>query len=178
MVLAGDLVGSGASLAAWAAHAGVTLLLAGAAVVDIAPWLAGRAPPPAWSAVALYYGALAGAARGRGWPRVASGVVCVATACVIAFGLPATRRGGAPTDRLRMTMFDVGQAEAVLLEPPAGLPILVDAGGSAFGSGLDIGTRVVAPALWARGVTSLGRAQCASTSISPSTPVITLNSRS
>lgn len=156
VVVAGDLVGRGASLAAWAAHAGVTLLLGGASLVEIAPWLAGRAPPPAWSAVALYYGALAAAARGRGWPRVASGVVCVATACVIAFGLPATLRGGAPTDRLRVTMLDVGQAEAILLEPRGEPPILIDTGGSPFGGGLDIGTRVVAPALWARGVTSLG----------------------
>ena len=156
MVLAGDLVGGGASLAAWAAHAGVTLLLSGASFVEIAPWLAGRAPPPAWSAVALYYGALAAAVHGRGRLRTASGVVCVATAGVIVFGLPASLRGRAPADRLRVTMLDAGQAEAILLEPPGAPPILVDTGGSAFGSGLDVGTRVVAPALWARGVTSLG----------------------
>ncbi len=156
VVLVGDLVGSGASLAAWAAHAGVTLLLGGASFVEIAPWLAGRAPPPAWIVVAIYYGALAAAVRGRGWPRAAGGVVCVATAGVIAFGLPATLRRGGPADRLRVTMLDVGQAEAILLEPPGAPPILVDTGGSPFGRGLDIGTRVVAPALWARGVTSLG----------------------
>ena len=31
--------------------------------------------------------------------------------------------------------------------------MLIDTGGSPFGSGLDVGARVVAPALWARGVT-------------------------
>jgi competence protein ComEC len=52
-------------------------------------------------------------------------------------------------------MFDVGQAEAILLEAPGGAPLLVDTGGSPFGSSLDIGSRVVAPASWARGVTAL-----------------------
>ena len=156
VVLAGDLVGSGASLAAWTAHAGVTLLLGGASLVEIAPWLAGRAPPPAWIVVAAYYSALAAAVHGRGWLRAASGVVCVATACAIAFGMPARLQSAMPADRLRVTMLDVGQAEAILLEPPGAPPILVDAGGNPFGGGLDVGTRVVAPALWARGVTSLG----------------------
>ena len=53
---------------------------------------------------------------------------------------------------LRLTMFDVGQAEAMLVEA-GGRTLMVDAGGAPFGSGtFDIGARVLAPALWARGI--------------------------
>jgi competence protein ComEC len=52
-------------------------------------------------------------------------------------------------------MFDVGQGEAMLLES-GGSQLQIDAGGAPFGSGsFDIGSRVVAPALWARGITTL-----------------------
>ena len=156
VVLASDLAGRGASLAAWVAHAGVTLLLGGASFVEVAPWLAGRAPPPAWITVAIYYGALAAAVRGRRWPRAAAGAVCLAAATLIAFGVPAALRARAPSDLMRLTMLDVGQSEAILLEPPGASAVLVDTGGSPFGSGLDVGARIVAPAVWARGATSLG----------------------
>jgi competence protein ComEC len=43
----------------------------------------------------------------------------------------------------------------MLLEAPGASAVLVDAGGSPFGSGLDIGARVVAPAVWSRGARSL-----------------------
>src|SRR6185503_3274450 len=56
---------------------------------------------------------------------------------------------------LRWTTFDVGQGESMLLQGPRGGGLLVDAGGAPFGASVDIGSRVVAPALWARGVRSL-----------------------
>ncbi|HZI81875.1 MAG TPA: DNA internalization-related competence protein ComEC/Rec2 [Vicinamibacterales bacterium] len=156
-VVAGDLAGMGASVAAWAADAGVRLLLGAASLAEAAPWVTGRAPPPPWAVVALYYAALAVACRGPRRARAAGAVVCVATAVVIAFGGFAAfwRRTPQLPEQLRLTVLDVGQAEAILLEPPGGLPVLVDAGGSPFGSRLDIGRRVVAPALWARDVTRL-----------------------
>jgi competence protein ComEC len=55
--------------------------------------------------------------------------------------------------RLRLTMFDVGQGDATLVELPDRSRVLVDAGGIPFGtSTFDIGSRVLAPALWARGL--------------------------
>jgi competence protein ComEC len=62
-----------------------------------------------------------------------------------------------PADgRLRLTVFDVGQGDAMLLQMPRGSALMVDAGGVAFGaSTFDIGSRVLAPALWANGVRSL-----------------------
>ena len=52
-------------------------------------------------------------------------------------------------------MFDVGQGESILIERPRGRTMLVDTGGAPFGGGVDVGSRVLAPALWARGIRSL-----------------------
>jgi competence protein ComEC len=49
-------------------------------------------------------------------------------------------------------MFDVGQGESILLETAGGRHVLVDSGGAPFGGGVDIGSRVLAPALWSQGV--------------------------
>jgi competence protein ComEC len=56
---------------------------------------------------------------------------------------------------LRLTVFDVGQGDASLLQLPEGSTLMVDAGGIPFGGSFDIGGRVLAPAMWARGVRSL-----------------------
>jgi competence protein ComEC len=50
-------------------------------------------------------------------------------------------------------MFDVGQAEAILLKLPSGRSVLVDAAGAS--GRFDIGDRVLVPALLARGVSRL-----------------------
>ena len=63
-----------------------------------------------------------------------------------------------PSDgRLRLTMLDVGQGDAFLLELPGGERLLVDAGRGGDG-GFDVGERVVAPFLWRRGITRLDAA--------------------
>src|SRR6185503_16359287 len=55
----------------------------------------------------------------------------------------------------RLTMFDVGQGEALLLES-GHARLQIDTGGEPFGGGrFDIGARVLAPALWARGIRRL-----------------------
>ena len=156
-LVAVDFAGLNAWPAGWLADAGVKLLVGAASVVEATPWVADRAPPPHWGVVAAYYAALLAAVRGSRHVRGAGAVVCVGTAWLMTFGTPAAllRAPAVAQDQLRLTVLDVGQAEAILLEPPRSAPLLVDTGGSPFGSSLDIGTRVVAPALWARGVTSL-----------------------
>ena len=156
-VVGADLAGLGASMAGWVAHAGVKLLVGAASLVELAPWVADRAPPPHLVVVAVYYVALGATARAGRSMRVASAAVCLGAAWLMTSGSPAVFSASLspPAGQLRLTMFDVGQAEAILLEPPGSAPLLVDTGGSPFGSGLDIGTRVVAPASWARGVTAL-----------------------
>src|SRR5262249_47379410 len=62
-------------------------------------------------------------------------------------------RGPATAD-LRLTVFDVGQGSAALVETPGGARLLVDAGGFA-GSSFDVGERVVARALLTLGVRRL-----------------------
>jgi competence protein ComEC len=56
---------------------------------------------------------------------------------------------------LRLTMVDVGQGDAMVLQSERDT-VVVDTGGAPFGGGFDVGHRVLAPALWARGVRTIG----------------------
>lgn len=56
---------------------------------------------------------------------------------------------------LRMTLIDVGQGSAVLLEFPGGGTALVDGGGFADSAAFDVGGRVVAPLLWHRKIATI-----------------------
>ena len=49
---------------------------------------------------------------------------------------------------LRVTVLDVGQGSAVLVELPGGHTLLVDGGGTADRTAFDVGAAVVAPFLW------------------------------
>ena len=56
---------------------------------------------------------------------------------------------------LRMTLLDVGQGSAALLELPGGRTVLVDGGGFADNTAFDIGAAVVAPFLWRNKITTV-----------------------
>ncbi|AKT36281.1 DNA internalization-related competence protein ComEC/Rec2 [Chondromyces crocatus] len=58
-------------------------------------------------------------------------------------------QGGAPRARLRVTMLDIGQGDAILVDLPEGGTLLVDGGGF-IGSPVDPGARVIRPVLRAR----------------------------
>jgi competence protein ComEC len=144
-----------ASVAGWIAHAGAQTLVRSAGLVEVAPWLSARVPPPGVALLAAYYGALSVLVLGR--HRLVR--LCGAGALALVLSVVVTGRRptwsaepGAPGPGvLRLTMFDVGQGEAILLQTPAGPHVLIDAGGLPFGGGFDLGGRVLAPALWARG---------------------------
>jgi len=143
--------------AGWIAYAGAAALVGSARLVDVAPWLTARVPPPPLVLVAMYYIGLAVALRGSGLRRGCGIATVLVAAVAIVTGQPsgwlsdASRPG-----RLRVTMFDVGQGDATLVELPDRSRLLIDAGGTPFGaSTFDIGSRVLAPALWARGVRRL-----------------------
>lgn len=169
-------------VAAAAATAGVSVLLGTGALVDHLPWLVRHVPPPPLVLVSTYYLLLAMAllALGHPSPRRAAtrlaGVVAAAGATaalaliVVGRPVPVPRPPWSedvarvvqtqtwPHDRwLRLTMLDVGQGDATLLQFPSGRAWLVDTGGAPPGSSLDLGARVTAPALWALGVRRFDR---------------------
>jgi competence protein ComEC len=56
---------------------------------------------------------------------------------------------------LRITIIDVGQGNAALLELPDGYTLLIDGGGFSDNSIFDIGARVVAPFLWRKRIKTI-----------------------
>jgi len=137
--------------AGWVAHLGAAAILDSARLVDIASWLAIRVPAPSAATVAIYYVALAVCLWSSTRQTKLAGVVAlVICGLVIITGSPARQdvRG------LRLTMFDVGQGDALMLQVGE-RSVMVDAGGSPFGGSFDIGSRVLEPALWARGVSAI-----------------------
>ncbi len=161
-VLAHPLAPAAASafglVTAWAAGG----LAASARLVEWLPWLALRMPAPAAWVSATYLLALAGLVAGpylpalprssspggqagqcRGrWQSARSG----------SLSAPSTWRWPWRIDGLlRVVALDVGQGDATLVEFPNGARWLVDAGGLPGSVAFDIGERVVAPSLWARG---------------------------
>ena len=144
-----------AAPAGWIAWLGAAAIVESARLVEIAPWLAVRVPsPPAWVVVA-YYAGLALTLAGAPHVRVAGAIAAAAAGALIVIGVdPLGALSAPPAPLLRMTVFDVGQGDAIAVQS-GGDTLLVDTGGSPFGGSFDIGGRVVAPALWARGVRAL-----------------------
>lgn len=139
--------------AAALAHAATTGLVESTRLVDALPWLVRRVPPPPAILIGAYYGGLAAALAP--WRRPAlrrAGIACAAGALVMLLaGQPAGLMER--SDRLRVTFLDVGQGDAALVRFPGGRSLLVDAAG---GPGrFDVGSRIVAPAVWALGVRRL-----------------------
>jgi competence protein ComEC len=102
--------------------------------------------PTAWQLAAIAVTAVATwAAEGRA-RRVAT--LALGAAAWMILELSATY-AGAPRGLLRISVLDVGQGDAVLVDLPDGGAILVDGGGM-VGSPVDLGARVVQPVLRAR----------------------------
>jgi competence protein ComEC len=101
----------------------------------------------------LYYAALATGWCAAGWRRLTAAAVAAVTAGHMIWGISLAPEG-VPPGGVRLTMFDVGQGESLLVETGRH-GLLVDTGGRPFGEGTDIGRTVLLPALWARGRRSL-----------------------
>lgn len=145
---------SAANVAAHVAHVGVSAIVGSANVLDFLPWLSWQTPPVSIAWTIAYYAAAALAILGRiRIYRVTFAGVAALSLLVIVLSPVWPARGGPPNGWLRVTFLDVGQGDAILVQFPAGQSLLVDAGGSA--TGFDIGSRVVRPALWARGARQL-----------------------
>ena len=68
------------------------------------------------------------------------------------FALHHMPAGEAANDLLRITFFSVGQGESTLIRFPDGSTMLVDGGGALREGGMEVGERLLAPALWTMGV--------------------------
>ncbi len=144
------LGGASAEIASRAAG----LLVSSCALTDLWPWLSWRVPGVSIAWIVLYYAAAgmalssrrAGPGRRAAWlaALVALGVIVVAPAAEWARPAPG---------RLRISIFDVGQGDATLVQLPDGQSLLVDTGGGP--GSFDIGSRVVTPAAWSLGVRTL-----------------------
>jgi len=151
-----------AGLAAWVAAQAGRGLVDSSVLVDLWPALAQRVPAPAFPVAALYVIALAGCFAGRlldplpgRWrARIRRSAPVLASGAALWIVLaPSTWPWPWRAGRmLTVTFLDVGQGDATLIETPRGGRWLVDAGGLPGTATFDIGARVVAPALWARGV--------------------------
>jgi len=76
--------------------------------------------------------------------------------CVLAlFAAPRVLSTEPDTDKLRIDFFSVGHGESTLISFPDGRKMLVDGGGSHRSGGFDPGERLLAPALWLRGIRKL-----------------------
>ena len=163
-----------AHLAGWIAHLAAAGIVESARLVDVAPWLVRRVPGPSAVVVIAYYAGLAALlTKSKPFVLFASSwlVFLTAATVIVTGGTPFSSLTAATApNRLRLTMFDVGQGDAMVLQiPMAGRPpsprsgfgapsrtLMVDTGGSPFGNGgFDIGARVVEPALWAIGARAL-----------------------
>jgi competence protein ComEC len=159
-VVAADLAGAQtiASVIGHGVHLGAWVLVDSARLLEHAPWLTWRVPPPHAGIIAAYYVALFAAVmawkRAR-WRHVRTATVITASALflwiIVGPGARARERGDGT---LRVTMMDVGQGDSIHVTFPNGRTLLVDTGGVARGT-FDIGERVVAPTLRAAGHLSL-----------------------
>ena len=153
LALASDTLAAVAFDAVWP----VLLALRGVAALAAAvPGAVIHLPAPHWSALACYAGGLLVAlawwrripsdamAQGRAAPAAAI-LLLVASVTIAAW--PLVRP---PDGLLRVSVLDVGQGDAIVVETPDGRALVIDAGGGGVGR-LDAGERVVAPFLWNRG---------------------------
>ena len=141
----------------WLGHLAAVALIESARLVEVAPSLTTRVPPPPALLVIAYYIGLGGALCTPRLPRIGCCVLLAASAAAIVTGQPTGwLRSARALPPLRVTAFDVGQGDATLIQFRGEAAMLVDAGGIPFGSGsFDVGSRVLSPALWARGLRRL-----------------------
>ncbi len=136
---------------AWVALKALEAIVQISAMLSAVPLGNWPTPGPDGGVVAAYY-LLLGALALRlpcGLRRV------LRTSFLLALLAVAAGRGAmAPAHTVQVHILDVGQGDAIVVHEPGGGAILVDGGGLAH-STMDIGERVVAPALWALGIRRL-----------------------
>ncbi|MEX1298648.1 MAG: DNA internalization-related competence protein ComEC/Rec2 [Desulfotignum sp.] len=83
-------------------------------------------------------------------PVMAAIIIAIMGICGFRMVMPAR-----PPNHMTVTVLDVGQGNAALVQTIENKTILVDGGGFSGGTGFDVGRYVVAPFLWHQGITAL-----------------------
>jgi competence protein ComEC len=125
-----------------------------------AAWRAAPAGPPARPVAGRIRNAAARAGSRIAAARAAAPVCSAAGAMALCLLAGAVDAGYWSYQRfwrrdLRVTVLDVGQGSAVLLQLPDGGTALVDGGGFPYASAFDVGAAVVAPFLWRQKIAAL-----------------------
>lgn len=131
---------------ALAASGALALVRAVAHAFAALPWGAAHVPSPTPGQLAAIAIAALGTSRAvarRPWPWI---VPAMAAALFMEWQV---RARGSPTGVLRVSMLDVGQGDAAIVDLPDGHALIID-GGGLVGSPVDVGERVLAPVLRAR----------------------------
>ena len=108
--------------AGWISAMAAQGLVGSANLVTLAPWSTARVPPPGAVVIAIYY---AGIGHCAGWCRdgpLGSSAESPGSSPHLRLSACSTRRRSPRAQgsrALRMTMFDVGQGEAILIETPS-----------------------------------------------------------
>jgi competence protein ComEC len=111
---------------------------------------------PAWSRLDIFMAYLVlgavfcGVNFKKTLPAMAAGIIAVTGIYGFRMVMPA-----GPSDHMTVTVLDVGQGNAALVQTIENKTILVDGGGFSGGTGFDVGRYVVAPFLWHQGITTL-----------------------
>jgi competence protein ComEC len=105
-------------------------------------------PSPCWFAAYAMMFSVAIVARGKWRGTMGIGLGLLVVVLLVQPSPPTA------SDSLRITAFDVGHGDALLLEFPGNERLLVDGGGS-FRRSFDVGERVLVPALLSRGIRTL-----------------------
>jgi competence protein ComEC len=129
------------------------LFLASTHLLDGLPFLSYRVPTPPGAVVFAYYAFLLLLLLPKRFVRPRR---IAALGFAAAFVVLATYPFSPAVKDLTVTVIDVGQGEAILVEFPGTSKMLVDGGGLPTGS-FDIGENVVSPFLWSKGIKRIDR---------------------
>jgi len=143
------LAGAGASVLAFL----LRVFQASTRLLDGLPFLSSRVPTPPGPVVVGYYTFLLLLLLPRrfAWPRRVAAAGFAAALAVLTI-----HPFSSAVKDLTVTVIDVGQGEAILVEFPGTSKMLIDGGGLPTGT-FDIGENVVSPFLWDKGIKRIDR---------------------
>jgi competence protein ComEC len=142
------LTGSQTLPAAWLNETGLNLLLRLVQAMARLPGAEWHVSSPGIPAIIAFYLLLASALASRDRPWISRTCLTGLTALLLLWAW--SPRGLAGQETLRVTMLDVGQGDATVIELPGGETVLID--GGTRQETLDMGRAVIAPYLWDRGI--------------------------